>query len=159
MSVISLEEYKQQLKPHQNTDATTQPLNLRLEDGLGTGINGQVMTKETNFTRLSQEKLRLKLNRPDLEMRLMALPQEHAEEEYTYISYRYLIYDGKTSEVIINSLIINSYSTFCISDIDEEYLFNNGYNLKTILKPIFEVLVNSSTKLSTLDKEKLLSTI
>lgn len=127
-------------------------------DLLSNLLEPKVEVRETDFTRQVQESLRQNLDSPTLEMRLTCVPVEHALEGYSTLEYSYIIFDSQTSEVLINSLEIVDQTSYNMSDTDESYLINNGYDIKTLLGTVFQVFNRLSNHVGILDNEQLLAT-
>ena len=146
--------------PEQQTFATTSTLSTceSITDLLSNLLEPKVEVRETDFTRQVQESLRQTLDTPTLEMRLACVPVEHSIEGYSTLEYSYIIFDGQTSEVLINSLEILDQTSYNMSDTDESYLISNGYDIKTLLGTVFKVFNRLSNHADILDNEQLLAT-
>lgn len=127
-------------------------------DLLSNLLEPKVEVRETDFTRQVQESLREVLDSPTIEMRLTCVPVEHILEGYSTLQYSYIIFDSQTSEVLINSLEIVNQTSYNMSDTDESYLANNGYDIKTLLGTVFQVFNRLSMRVNGLDNQQLLAT-
>ena len=144
-----------------NQESITTTLNncYGVSDIISTLLDRKVEVKETPFTVLAQRGIQDNLKRCEIQMRLMGVPQEHPEEGYTSIVYRYIIFDSITSEVLVNSLKLQNHNEYDISDSDETYLLENGYDIKMLLLPIFNALSVLSKRPVTLDRDILTTTL